>query len=98
MKNNLSILHINTKKSIHYHFNRKQNSEKGISLLVTYHPYLKLLSKIMRKNLYLFHMDEEVKKVFTQGSLISSRSLRKLRSYLVTAKLYPTERVSESFK
>ena len=98
MKNNLSILHMNTKKSIHYHFNGKQNSKKVISLLVTYHPFLKLLSKIMRKNLYLFHMDEEVKKVFTHVSIISLRNLRKLRSYLVTAKLYPTERVFGSFK
>ena len=37
-------------------------------------------------------MNEEAKKVFKPGPIISFRSARKLSSYLVRAKLYPTER------
>ena len=42
-------------------------------------------------------MDEEVKRVFTPGAMISFRSSRKLSSYLVRAKLHPTKRVVGSF-
>ena len=38
-------------------------------------------------------MDNEVKRVFTPKPMISFRSARKLSSYLVRAKLYPTERI-----
>ena len=37
-------------------------------------------------------MNEEVKSVFTLAPMISFRSARKLRSYLVRAKLYPLKR------
>ena len=50
---------------------------------------LKSLSKIISKNLHMVYMDEEVKRVFTPGTMISFRSSRKLSSYLVRAKLYP---------
>ena len=63
----------------------KINSKKGISLVVTYHPLLKSLSKIISKNLYLLYMDEEVKRVFIPGPMISFRSSRKLSSYLVSS-------------
>ena len=43
-------------------------------------------------------MNEEAKKVFTPGPMISFRSVRKLSSYLVRAKLYPIERTVRSFK
>ena len=43
-------------------------------------------------------MDEEIKRAFTPGLMISFRSARKLSSYLVKAKLYPTEKVVGSFK
>ena len=82
----------------HSHFIGKHNSKKGIPLVVTYHPLLKSLSKIISKNLHLLYMDEEVKRVFTPGPMISFRSSRKLSDYLVRAKLYPTETVVGSFK
>ena len=82
----------------HYHFIGKHNSKKGITLVVTYHSLLKSLSKIISKNLYLLHMDEEAKRVFTPGPMVSFRSSRKLSSYLLRAKGYPTERVAGSFK
>ena len=37
-------------------------------------------------------MNEDVKRVFTPGPMISFRSARKLSSYLARAKLYPSER------
>ena len=43
-------------------------------------------------------MDEEIKRAFTPGPMISFRSSRKLSSYFARAKLYPTERVVGSFK
>ena len=58
----------------HSHFIGKHNSKKGIPLVVTYHPLLKSLSKIISKNLHLLHMDEEVKRAFTPGHMISFRS------------------------
>ena len=61
-----------------------------ILLVVTYHPLLKSLSKIISKNLHFLYIDEKVKKVFTPGPIVSFRSSRKLRSYLVRTKLYPT--------
>ena len=82
----------------HYRFNGKYNSKKCIPLLLTYHSLLKSLSKIISKNLYLLFMDEEINTVFTPGPIVSFKSSRKLSSYLVRAKLYPTERVVGSFK
>ena len=76
----------------------KQQKEKGIPFVVTYHPILKNIGNIIRKNLYLLYMNEEAKKVFTPGPMISFRSARKLSSYLVRAKLYPIERTVGSFK
>ena len=43
-------------------------------------------------------MDEEVKRVFTPGPMVLFRSSRKLSSYLMRAKLYPTEKVVGFFK
>ena len=73
---------------------RKSNSktQKGIPLVVTYHPLVKSLSTIVSNNIYLLHMDQEVKRKFTPQPMISYRSARKLRSYLVSAKLNPIER------
>ena len=75
----------------------KQHKEKGIAFIVTYHPVLKNIDNIIRKNLHLLYMSEEAKKAFTPGPIISFRSTRKLSSYLVRAKLYPTERTVGSY-
>ena len=67
-------------------------TQKGIPLLVTYHPLLKSLSTIVNNNIYLLHMNREVKRTFTPQHMVSYRSAHKLNSYLVGAKLYPIER------
>ena len=65
---------------------------------MTYHPKPKSMEKVILKFLELLYMDNEVKRVFTSRLLISFRSGRKLSSYLVRAKLYPTERTVASYK
>ena len=65
---------------------------------MTYHPKLKSMKKLVLKYLDLLYMDNEVKRVFSPKSMISFRSVRKLSSYLVRAKLYPTERTVGSYK
>ena len=67
----------------------KRKDDKGVPFVVTFHPLLKKLGAIIHRNLYLLYMNEEVKKVFTPGPMVSFRSPRKISSYLVRAKLYP---------
>ena len=70
--------------------NKNNNKkEKGIPLVVTFHPSL---GSILNKNYYLLRVNDEVKKVFSLRPMVSFRSARKLSSYLVRAKLYPVER------
>ena len=73
---------------------RKSNSktQKGIPLVVTYHPLLKSHSSIVNNNIYLLHTDLDVRRKFTPQTTVSYQSGRKLSSYLVRAKLYPIER------
>ena len=78
--------------------NPKEKEEKSFALVVTYHPSLNCLSKIIRDNLHLLYMNDEVKSVFSSKPVISFRSARKLSSYLVKTKLYPIERTVGSFK
>ena len=77
---------------------RRSKTQKGIPLIVTYHPLLKPLSSIINNNIYLLHMDQEVKMTFTPQPMVFYRSARKLSSYLARAKLYPIERKAGSYK
>ena len=82
---------------------KNRNTKRGESLkmvpfVVTYHPKLKSMKKVILKYLDALYMDNEVKRVFTPKPMISFRSARKLSSYLVRAKLYPTERIVGSYK
>ena len=61
--------------------------EKGVPFVATYHPIFNNLSKIIRDNMYLFNMNEEVRKTFSPGPMVSFRSARKLSSYLGRAEL-----------
>ena len=60
--------------------------------VTTYHPSLKKIGRIINQSLYILHMNEEVKSVFTPTPMVFFPSARKLSSYLVRAKLYPLER------
>ena len=77
---------------------KKAKGVKGIPFVVTYHPQLKNLGRIINQNIYLLNMNEETKKVFSPRPMVSFRSPRKTSSYLVRAKLYPLDRVVGSTK
>ena len=70
----------------------------SVPFVITYHPKLKKIAKIMKKLEHLLYQDESVKWVFTAQPVVSYHSARKLSSYLVCAKLYPLERKSGSYK
>ena len=71
----------------------QRKKSKGIPFVVTYHPLLKQLEGILRRNKYLLNMNAEVKQTFTLIPMVSNRSARKLSSYLIRAKLYPINRI-----
>ena len=77
---------------------KKVKGVKGIPLVVTYHPQLKNLARIINQKFYLLNMNEETKKVFSPLPMVSFRSPREISSYLVRAKLYPLDRVVGSTK
>ena len=71
---------------------RKDTSEQGVPFVATYHPKLKDLGKLI-KNLQLFlYSDNEVQRVFSPAPIVSYRSARKIKNYIVRSKLYPIER------
>ena len=71
---------------------------KAFPSVMTYQPKLKSMNKIILKYLDLLYIDKEVKRVFTPKPMISFWGARKLSSYLVRAKFYPTERTVGSYK
>ena len=50
---------------------QNKKREKGVPFVVTYHPILNSLSKIIRDNMYLLNMNEEVRKTFSPGPMVS---------------------------
>ena len=74
------------------------NRAVGIPFVVTYHPHLKNISRIIKKHSKHLYASPEVKSVFTHLPFVSFRSVRNLRSHLVRSKLYPQERTVGSFK
>ena len=65
----------------------EKSKSKGVPFVVTNHPSLNYLHKIIKDNTYLLYMNEKVKNLFLPGPMVSFRSTRKF-SYLVRAKLY----------
>ena len=76
--------------------NISRGNAKGVPLVLTYNPLLKSADYILKKYLDILYLDEEVKKVFSPGPMVSYRSPRKLRSYLVRAKVHPVKREKAS--
>ena len=70
---------------------RQQGPRKNVLFVLTYHTLFKSMGKIIKKNLNLLYMDNEI-------NVISFCSARKMSSYLVRVKLYPEERTKGSFK
>ena len=44
--------------------------EKGVPLVVTYHPLLKSIGKIIYDNLYLLYMNKELEHLFTSSPMV----------------------------
>ena len=78
--------------------NNTKKKSKGVLLVTTFHPLLKDFGNIIHKNLYLLYVDQEAKRVFMPGPMITFLSSRKHSSYLVKARLYPLERTIGSCK
>ena len=51
---------------------RNKSEKKGVLFVITYHPSLKDIGRIINQNLYFLYMNEEVKSVFTPAPMISS--------------------------
>ena len=61
--------------------------------MVTCHPSLNCLSRIIKDNLNILYISLEAKAVYSPGPMISFRSTRRIRSYSVRAKFsYPLEK------
>ena len=60
--------------------------------MATYHPKVKDLGKLMMDLLRFLYNDEGVEKVFSPPPIVSYRSARKIKDYIVRSKLYPVER------
>ena len=69
--------------------NSKREKEIGIPLVTTYHPRLKDLSSLIKRNLQYLYADQEV---YTPAPFLSFRSARNLKSFLVRSKVYPLDR------
>ena len=74
------------------------NKNVGIPFIVTYHPHLKHLGKLIEKNIKHLYANVNVRSVFTPAHFASFRKARNLRSHLVRSKLYPLERKTGSRK
>ena len=65
---------------------------KGVQFVVTYHPSLNCLSRIIKDDLNVLYMSREVRELFSPGPTVLFRSARRISSYLVRAKLCLLER------
>ena len=72
--------------------------EVGVPLIVTYHPHLNGLHKIMGKNLKHGQADQTFKSLFTPAPFVSCCTVRNLQSHLVCSKLYPLQHTAGSYK
>ena len=68
---------------------KNSKGSKGVPFVVTHHPFLNCLSRIIIKIFYTWPVKL---KQFSPGPMVSFRSARRISSYLVRAKLYPLER------
>ena len=69
---------------------KRYKSLKAVAFVMTSYPTLKSMNKVILKVLGLLYMDKEIQ-------ISSFRTTRKLSSYLLRVKLYPTERTVGSY-
>ena len=68
------------------------NKSVGVPIMVTYHPCLKNISKIIKKHIKHLYADPEVRSVFTPLRFVFFCSVGNLKSHLERSKLYPQKR------
>ena len=73
---------------------KKNKSLKAVPFVMTYYPKLKSMNKVILKYSDLLYMDKEVKWCLPLNPWFHSEVQRKLSSYLVKAKVYPTKRTA----
>ena len=56
----------------------QKSISKGVSLVVTYHPSLNCLHKIIKDNTYLLYINQKVKNFFVPVPMVSFRGKGKL--------------------
>ena len=71
---------------------RRKNSENGIPFVTTYHSKVKKIGKLIKDLLTLLYSNEEIQNIFSSPPMVSYRSVRKIKCYIVRSKLYPLER------
>ena len=69
----------------------RKNSQNDAIFVVTYHLKFEKLGKLIKDLLLFLYRDEEVQNVFSPP-MVSYRSARKIKYYIVRSKLYPFER------
>ena len=57
---------------------KKSKESKGVPFVVTYHPSLNCLSRIIKDNLNTLYMSREAKVVFSPGPMVSFRSAHRI--------------------
>ena len=62
---------------------------KAVTFVMADHPKRKSINEVILKYLDLLYKDKEVKRMLIPKLMISFRSVRKVSSYLIRAKLYP---------
>ena len=86
-------------KNITSQVNQDQENKSGaVPFILTHHPKLSDVGKILWENRDILYRVEEVEKVFSPPPFVSFRIPRNLKSHLVRSKLYPLERKSGSAK
>ena len=67
---------------------KEQSQEAYIPpLVITYHPALNSIFRIINKHFGILSETEDLAKVFSRGPLVSSRTAKTLRKELVRAKV-----------
>ena len=74
----------------------KKSLMENFIFCAVYHPMINSSNKVTRDNKCLLNINEEFRKTFSPGPMVSFRSARKLSSYLVRAKLYPLQKEVDS--
>ena len=64
----------------------KKNFTSGIPFVITYHPNVKELRKLIRDVLPFLYSDGEVQKFFSPPPIVSYRTARKIKDYIERSK------------